>query len=100
MSKIESTLDQLVSKLGQLKNVGKSRLCALWQKASPHTSKLKQLDWVTLKAFVTKYKWRILLALIVLYAGSKTYDYFFPQKDKAGGPITVTTMVVQKRICR
>ena len=97
MSKIESSLDQLVSKLCQLKNVGKSRLCALWQKVSPHTGKLKQLDWPTTKTVAVKYKWRIALVLILLYAGSKTYDYFFPQKDKAGGPITVTTMIVEKK---
>lgn len=97
MSKIESSLDQLVAKLGQLKNVGKTRLCTLWQKASPQVSKLKQLDVPTIKAFVVKFKWRILLVIIVLYAASKAYDYFFPASDKAGGPVTVTTVIVEKK---
>ena len=97
MSKIESSLDQLVVKLGQLKTVGKARLCSLWQKYSPQLDKLKKIDYATVKAFVVKFKWRILLVLIVLYAGSKVYDYFFPAADKAGGPITVTTFVVEKK---
>ena len=37
------------------------------------------------------------MVLIVLYAASKAYDYFFPAADKAGGPITVTTVVVEKK---
>ncbi|QWD71282.1 efflux RND transporter periplasmic adaptor subunit [Polynucleobacter sp. UB-Siik-W21] len=97
MSKIESSLDQLVAKLGQLKNVGKARLCALWQKLSPITGKLKQLDFATVKSFAIRYKWRILIVIIILYAGSKAYDYFFPPADKAGGPVTVTTIVVEKK---
>jgi RND family efflux transporter MFP subunit len=97
VSKIESSLDRLVVKLGQLKNVGKERLCALWQKGSPHVAKLKQFDYATAKSFAIKFKWRILLVLIVLYAGSKAYDYFFPAADKAGGPVTVTTVVVEKK---
>lgn len=97
MSKIESSLDQLVAKLGQLKNAAKKRLCALWQKFSPQMQKLKQLDFANIKAFCIQYKWRILLVLIILYAGSKAYDYFFPTADKAGGPTTVTTMVVEKK---
>ena len=97
MSKIESSLDQLVAKLGQLKNVGKARLCALWQKLSPITGKLKQLDFATVKSFAIRYKWRILIVIIILYAGSKVYDYFFPPADKAGGPVTVTTIVVEKK---
>jgi RND family efflux transporter MFP subunit len=97
VSKIESSLDQLMAKLGQLKNIAKSSLCTLWKKVSPYASKLKQLDVATVKAFVVKFKWRILLALIVLYAASKAFDYFFPAADKAGGPITVTTVVVEKK---
>jgi len=97
VSKIESSLDQLVAKLGLLKNVGKTRLGALWQKAAPHVSKLKQLDFATIKAFVVKFKWRILLVLIVLYSASKAYDYFFPASDKAGGLVTVTTVIVEKK---
>ena len=97
MSKIESSLDQLVAKLGQLKNVGKARLCALWQKASPQVGKLKQLDFATVKAIAIQYKWRILLVIIILYAGSKAYDYFFPASTKGGGPQTITSVVVEKK---
>ena len=97
MSKIESSLDQLVAKLVQLKNVGKARLCALWQKLSPITGKLKQLDFATVKSFAIRYKWRILIVIIILYAGSKAYDYFFPAGKKAGGPQAITSVVVQKK---
>ena len=97
MSKIESSLDQLVAKLGQLKNVGKARLCALWQKLSPITGKLKQLDFATVKSLAIRYKWRILLVIIILYAGSKAFDYFLPAGKKAGGPQVITSVVVQKK---
>jgi RND family efflux transporter MFP subunit len=97
VSKIESSLDQLVAKLGQLKNVGKARLCALWQKLSPITGKLKQLDFATVKSFAIRYKWRILIVIIILYAGSKAFDYFFPAGKKAGGPQVITSVVVQKK---
>jgi membrane fusion protein, multidrug efflux system len=97
VSKIETSLDQLVVKLVQLKNVAKTRFCALWQKFSPQAAKLKKIDYATAKTFVVKFKWRILLALILLYAASKTFDYFFPAADKAGGPITVSTVVVEKK---
>ena len=97
MSKIESSLDQLVAKLGQLKNVGKARLCALWQKLSPITGKLKQLDFATVKSFAIRYKWRILIVIIILYAGSKAFDYFLPAGKKAGGPQVITSIVVQKK---
>lgn len=97
VSKIESTLDRLLAKLVGLKGSAKTRLCALWKKASPFAGKLKKLNLPTIKTFAIQYKWRILLALIVLYACSKAFDYFFPAADKAGGPITVTTMIVEKK---
>jgi RND family efflux transporter MFP subunit len=97
VSKIETTLDRLLAKIVGLKGSVKARLCTLWTKASPCVSKLKKLDLQTTKAFAIQYKWRILLLLIVLYAGSKTFDYFFPAADKAGGPVTVTTMIVEKK---
>jgi len=55
------------------------------------------MDLGKVKTFVSEYKWRILLILIVLYSGSKTYDYLFPSADKVGGPVTVTTLVVEKK---
>ena len=101
MSKIESSLDKLFAKLVQIKDVGIARLCALWKKYSPqvnrYISQLKKIDYATAKAFVIRFRWRILLVLIVLYAGSKTYDYFFPASGKSGGPITVSTIVVEKK---
>lgn len=97
MSKIESTLDRLLAKLVGLKGSAKARLCNLWTKVSPHACKLKNLNLQTIKTFAIKYKWRILLVLIVLYAGSKAFDYFFPAADKAGGLVTVTTIVVEKK---
>jgi membrane fusion protein, multidrug efflux system len=97
VSKIESTLDKAVAKLVQYKNTGKTRLCGLWQKYSPRINQLKKLDYATVKSFVLKFKWRILLALILLYAGSKAYDYFFPTSEKAGGPVTITSVVVEKK---
>jgi len=97
VSKIESSLDKLFAKLVQMKDAGKARLCTLWRKYSPQIQQVKKIDYATAKAYVIRFKWRILLVLIVLYAGSKTYDYFFPASDKAGGPITVTTVVVEKK---
>jgi RND family efflux transporter MFP subunit len=94
VSKIESTLNKLPAKVFQLFAIAKSSLCALWQKLLP---RLPRITFSSAKSFVLKFKWRILIALIVLYAGSKTYDYFFPASDKAGSPTTVTTIVVDKK---
>ena len=35
--------------------------------------------------------------LLVLYAGSKTLDYFFPATGKTGGPQSITSVVVEKK---
>ena len=48
-------------------------------------------------AFLIKRKWWVLGLLIVIYAGFKAYDHFFPPADKRGGPQTVTTMVLEKK---
>jgi RND family efflux transporter MFP subunit len=97
VSKIESTLDKLFAKLVQIKDVGQARLRTLWQQYSPQIQQLKKIDYPTAKAFVIRFKWRILLVLIVLYASSKTYDYFFPASGKAGGPVTISSVVVEKK---
>lgn len=97
MSKIESSLDKLLGKLVQLKDAGKSRLCALWNKYLPQVDRLKYINYTSFKAFIKRFKWRILIVLILLYAGSKTYDYFFPAGKKAGGPQTITSIVVEKK---
>lgn len=81
----------------QLKDAGKSRLCALWNKYLPQVDKLKGINYTSIKTFIKRFKWRILIVLILLYAGSKTYDYFFPAVKKAGGPQTVTSIVVEKK---
>ncbi len=94
MSKIENLANKLLNKLLTLKNWGLAQLCSLWQKYSPQ---LKKINFAQVKAFTLKYKWRILAVIIALYALSKAYDYFFPAADKAGGPITVTTIVVEKK---
>ncbi|MBU3614953.1 efflux RND transporter periplasmic adaptor subunit [Polynucleobacter sp. Latsch14-2] len=94
MSKIENLANKLLNKLLTLKNWGLAQLCSLWQKYSPQ---LKKINFAQVKAFTLKYKWRILAVIIALYALSKAYDYFFPAADKTGGPITVTTIVVEKK---
>ena len=94
MSKIESALNKIPAKLAQLFGFAKSRLGIVWHKISPL---FKNVSYSSIKSFVLRFKWRILLALVVLYAGSKAYDYFFPPADKVGGPITVTTIVVEKK---
>ena len=97
MSKIESSLDKLLGKLVQLKDAGKSRLCSLWNKYLPQVDKLKDINYVSIKTFIKRFKWRIVIVLILMYAGSKTYDYFFPAGKKAGGPQTITSIVVEKK---
>ena len=97
MSIIESSLDKAFAKLVQFKDIGKVRLCALWQRYSPQLDQVKKLDFATVKSFVIRFKWRLLLILLLLYAGSKAYDYFFPASAKSGGPVTITSFVVQKK---
>ena len=97
MSKIESALDRALATLPALKNWIMSQLCKLWQKLSPYLNGVKKINYATTKEFTVKYKWRILLLLIVLYAGSKAYDHFFPVIKKAGGSQTVTSVIVEKR---
>ena len=77
--------------------MGMARLCALWQKTSPYLGQLQKINYSSAKAFVIRFKWRILLVLIVLYAGSKAYDYYFPVSKKAGGPQVITSVVVEKK---
>ena len=97
MSKIESALDKLLAQLPALTNWVKSQLCKLWQKFSPYLNGVKKINYATTKEFTVKYKWRILLLLIVLYAGSEAYDHFFPASKKAGGSQTITSVVVEKK---
>lgn len=97
MSKIESALDKAVAKLPKLKIWMKSRLCSLWQKLSPYFDGAKKINYANSKEFTLKYKWRILAIFILLYAGLKAYDYFFPAPGKTGGSQTITSVVVEKK---
>ena len=97
MSKIESTLNKLPSKVAQVFGYIKSRLCLLWQKIS---HRIPTISFASVKSFIFGFKWRIFIVIIILYAGSKTYDYFYPPVTKAGkggGPTTVSTIVVEKK---
>ena len=94
VSKIESALNKIPGKVAQLFGFVKSRLTVLWLKIAP---RLKPISFASIKSFVLRFKWRILIVLILLYAGSKTYDYFFPPAEKTGGPTTVTTVLVEKK---
>lgn len=97
MSKIESTLNKIPAKIAQLYRYLKSLLCGLWGKIS---HRIPAISFASVKSFIYGYKWRILIVLIILYAGSLTYDYFYPPTAKAGkggGPTTVTTITVEKK---
>lgn len=74
-----------------------SRLCKVWQKFSPAFSKLHEIDYASTKSFVIKYKWRLLIVAIILFTGSKAYDYFFPPSGKAGAVQTITSIVTEKK---
>lgn len=74
-----------------------ARLCKVWRKISPAFSKLRNINYATTKSFVIQYKWRLLILVILLLAGSKTYDYFFPASGKAGAVQTITSVVTEKR---
>jgi RND family efflux transporter MFP subunit len=100
VSKIELTLDKAVATLPKLINWIKARMCSLWGKISPHLGKLNKISYVTVKAFTLKYKWRILIVLVILFAGLKTYEHFYPVATKpksGGGPQTITSTVVEKK---
>lgn len=97
MSKIESTLNKIPTKVAQVFGYLMSRVCALWQKISPRIS---PISFASIKSFILGFKWRIFIVIIILFAGSKTYDYFYPpvaKSAKAGGPTTVSTIVVEKK---
>jgi len=97
VSKIESTLNKIPAKVAQLFRYLKSLICGLWGKIS---HRIPTISFASIKSFIYGFKWRILIVLIVLYAGSLTYDYFYPPAAKAGkggGPTTVTTITVEKK---
>jgi len=60
-------------------------------------TRIQSIDLTIIKSFVIKHKWRILIILVLIYAGTKAYDHFFPPEVKRGGVQTVTTMVLEKK---
>ena len=60
-------------------------------------TRIQSIDLTNIKGFVIKHKWRILIILVLIYAGTKVYDHFFPTEVKRGGVQTVTTMVLEKK---
>ena len=60
-------------------------------------TRIQSIDLTNIKSFVIKHKWRILIILVLIYAGIKAYDHFFPPEVKRGGVQTITTMVLEKK---
>jgi RND family efflux transporter MFP subunit len=60
-------------------------------------TRIQSIDLTNIKSFVIKHKWLILIILVLIYAGIKAYDHFFPPEVKRGGVQTVTTMVLEKK---
>lgn len=60
-------------------------------------TRIQSIDLTNIKSLVIKHKWRILIILVLIYAGTKVYDHFFPTEVKRGGVQTVTTMVLEKK---
>ena len=60
-------------------------------------TRIQSIDLTNIKSFVIKHKWRILIILVLIYAGIKAYDHFFSPEVKRGGVQTVTTMVLEKK---
>ena len=84
----------------------KKTACTVWQSAPSFLAKpaarallvrIKLLNLGSIKRFVSKYKWRLIALLILIYAGSKAYTYVFPPADKVSGPQTITSVVVKPK---
>jgi len=60
-------------------------------------TRLQQIDMKQWLAFLVKRKWWVIAVLVLIYAGTKAYDHFFPPQTKRGGPQTVTTLVLEKQ---
>jgi RND family efflux transporter MFP subunit len=80
--------------IAQLQTKGMRLACATWVFAK---SRLQPIRFVTIKTWLIQNKWRIVIAIVLIYASFKAFDYFFPSVDKKGGPQTVTSMVVEKK---
>lgn len=60
-------------------------------------TRLQQIDIKQWLAFLVKRKWWVIAILVLIYAGTKAYDHFFPPETKRGGPQTVTTFVLEQQ---
>lgn len=79
-------------KLPLLSKIGISLYQALQKFAQYLLSILGQI-WV----FSLHRKWWVALLLVLLFAGSKAYDYFYPPTSKKSGPQTVSSVVVERK---
>lgn len=60
-------------------------------------NRLQKIDLKQFVAFLMKRKWWLLVIVVLVYAGNKAYDHFFPAESKRGGPQTVVTLVLEKQ---
>lgn len=60
-------------------------------------AKQLQLMLQQLWAFLLRRKWWVLAVLVLLFAGSKAYDHFFPAASKKGGPQTISSVLVERK---
>ena len=60
-------------------------------------NRLQKIDLKQFVAFLIKRKWWLLTIVVLVYAGNKAYDHFFPPESKRGGPQTVVTLVLEKQ---
>ncbi|NCV64781.1 MAG: efflux RND transporter periplasmic adaptor subunit, partial [Burkholderiaceae bacterium] len=60
-------------------------------------SRLQKIDLKQFVAFLIKRKWWLIAIVVLVYAGNKAYDHFFPAESKRGGPQTVVTLVLEKQ---
>ncbi len=60
-------------------------------------TQLQKIDLKQFMAFLMKRKWWVVAIVVLIYAGNKAYDHFFPPESKRGGPQTVVTLVLEKQ---
>uniref|UniRef100_UPI0040477EE2 efflux RND transporter periplasmic adaptor subunit n=1 Tax=Polynucleobacter sp. TaxID=2029855 RepID=UPI0040477EE2 len=94
MSKIELELDKAVTQVSKFKNWVLQLLCQLWKLV---TAPLTRWSYPETKDFIKRFKWRIALVLLLIYAGTKAYDYFYPPASKTGAPQLITSFVTEKK---
>jgi len=58
---------------------------------------LQKIDLKQFMAFLMKRKWWVVTIVVLIYAGNKAYDHFFPPESKRGGPQMVVTLVLEKQ---